>query len=195
MSQQELLNTVLKTLDQLGIGYMLTGSHASSLYGEVRVTHDIDLVVDLMPEHVPALLDAFAGDRFYLSETAVKDAIRQQRMFNLLEIATAEKVDFWLLNDSEFDQIRFARRQRFDLGEQIAFVSSPEDTILKKLHWCQESGGSEKQFHDVLRVYELQAELLDQIYLQKWVKELGVEDLWQRVLREAEPFTLPDGFM
>ncbi len=97
-----------------------------------------------------------------------------------------------MLTDSPFDQSRFARRQRIDIGGQFVDVSSPEDTILMKLLWCKQSGGSEKQFNDVLRVYELQADLLDQDYLQKWLAELGVDDLWQRVLDEAEPFLPPD---
>lgn len=45
MSQQELLRKVIQTLDEAGIQYMVTGSVASSLQGEPRSTHDIDLVV------------------------------------------------------------------------------------------------------------------------------------------------------
>jgi hypothetical protein len=47
MSQQELLAKVIRTLEQLGIEYMVTGSIASSMQGEPRSTHDIDIVVDL----------------------------------------------------------------------------------------------------------------------------------------------------
>ncbi|MEX1231130.1 MAG: hypothetical protein WEB58_12870 [Planctomycetaceae bacterium] len=191
MSQQELLTLVVATLQQLGVNFMLTGSHASSLQGEVRATHDIDLVADLSLKDVAPLIAAFQSDRFYLSRTDVEDAIRSRRMFNLLDLSTGEKVDFWILTGSPFDQSRFARRQRIDIGDQFVDVSAPEDTILMKLFWCKLSGGSEKQFNDVLRVYELQAELLDVDYLQKWLSELGVDDLWHRVLDEAEPFTPP----
>ena len=61
-----------------------------------------------------------------------------------------------------------------------------------KLLWCQQSGGSEKQLNDVLRVYELQANLLDEAYLRKWVHDLRVENLWQRVLDEADPLIPPE---
>lgn len=188
MSQQELLTDVIQTLQGLGIEFMLSGSHASSLQGEARATHDIDLVVNLTAKDVQPLIRAFQGDRFYLSESAVAEAIRAKRMFNLLEVTTGDQADFWVLTDSPFDQSRFARRQRIDLGDQSVDVSSPEDTILMKLLWCRQSGGSEKQFNDVLRVYELQADLLDPAYLKNWLAALGVEDLWQRVLDEAEPF-------
>jgi len=47
MSQQELLRKVIQTLDDSGIQYMATVSVASSLHGEPRSTHDIDLVVSI----------------------------------------------------------------------------------------------------------------------------------------------------
>lgn len=61
-----------------------------------------------------------------------------------------------------------------------------DDTILAKLKWAKLSGGSEKQFTDALRVYEVQGDKLDAQYLERWVKELGVEDLWERLKDEAE---------
>ena len=45
MSQQELLRRVIQVLDSAGIEYMVTGSIASSLQGEPRSTHDINIVV------------------------------------------------------------------------------------------------------------------------------------------------------
>jgi predicted nucleotidyltransferase len=46
MSQQALLRRVVRALDGAGVPHMLTGSLASSLQGEPRATHDIDLVID-----------------------------------------------------------------------------------------------------------------------------------------------------
>ncbi len=43
MSQQELLIRAVQALTAAGINYMLTGSLASSLQGEPRLSHDIDL--------------------------------------------------------------------------------------------------------------------------------------------------------
>lgn len=192
MSQQELLALVIARLRNLGIEFMLTGSHASSLQGEPRSTHDIDLVAKLAPEHVRPLVLAFTERRFHLSESAVAEAVQSKRMFNLLETSTGESVDFWVLTDTPFDQARFARRQRFDADGQSVDVSSPEDTILMKLCWCKLAGGSQKQWHDALRVHEMQADLLDVDYMQRWVSELELQDLWRRLLDEAEPIRLDD---
>jgi hypothetical protein len=65
-------------------------------------------------------------------------------------------------------------------------VSSPEDTILAKLRWAKLSGGSEKQFTDALRVYEVQFGKLDLNYMERWVKKLDLESLWKRLKEEAE---------
>lgn len=49
MSQQALLKRIVEALDGAGIPYFLTGSLASSLQGEPRASHDIDLVIDIAP--------------------------------------------------------------------------------------------------------------------------------------------------
>ncbi len=96
------------------------------------------------------------------------------------------QVDFWILTDEPFDHSRFARRYPEEFMGLKMQVSSPEDTILVKLRWANLSGGSEKQFTDALRVYEVQYEKLDIDYLECWAKKLDIELLWNRLKHEAE---------
>lgn len=65
-------------------------------------------------------------------------------------------------------------------------VSRPEDSILMKLRWAQLSGGSEKQFRDALRIYEIQCKNLDLSYMDSWATTLKVESLWKRIKDEAQ---------
>jgi len=94
MSQQELLGLVARVLDENGIDYMVTGSVASSVQGEPRASHDIDLVVAMPDAAIDALCAAFRAPGYYLSRDAVRDAIRRRSMFNLLSVDTGDKVDF-----------------------------------------------------------------------------------------------------
>jgi hypothetical protein len=188
MSQQDLLSKVIRALDESGCAYMLTGSFASSMQGEPRLSHDIDLVVDLRPQALPELLRIFPSPEFYLDEQSIREAIRNRTMFSLLQVSEGDKVDFWILTDDPFDIGRFTRRQHEDVLGMKLFVSSPEDTILAKLRWAKLSGGSEKQFHDALRVYEVQFGAMDMEYLGKWVEMLAIQDYWTRLLQEACPF-------
>ena len=187
MSQQELLKRVVNVLDDLKIDYMLTGSYASSMQGEPRSSHDVDLVVALGDDQAPSIFRAFPTPDYYLSMLAIEEALRDRRMFNLLELATGHKVDFWLLTDEPFDVSRFGRKRLEESQGTWLKVSTPEDTILAKLDWCQKCGGSEKQFNDALRVYELQASALDLVYMSVWAEQLGVDDLWQELQLKAEP--------
>lgn len=52
-------------LEALGLPYMVTGSTASMIYGEPRLTLDVDLVVDLPVERAAEFLSAFPESEFY----------------------------------------------------------------------------------------------------------------------------------
>jgi len=64
MSQSELLKKTIAALEAANTHYMLTGSFASSLQGEPRLTHDIDLVIAITTPGIKSLL---AGQRFHVS--------------------------------------------------------------------------------------------------------------------------------
>ena len=190
MSQQELLRKVVAVLDASDVDYMLTGSLASSLQGEPRATHDLDLVVALTPAGIDALVQSFPAPRYYLDRESIESALRSTsptRQFNLLDADEGDRVDFWLLSDEPFDRSRFSRKYIDEIQGLRVKVSRPEDTILMKLRWAEMSGGSEKQFGDALGVYELQHAQLDLAYLDQWAGTLGVDVLWQQVKNRAKP--------
>jgi len=58
---------VLDILQRLRIPYHMGGSYATAIHGVPRQTHDVDLVVDLGPDHVQELARALAGE-FYVDE-------------------------------------------------------------------------------------------------------------------------------
>ena len=129
MSQQELLGLVSNALHRRGAAYFITGSWSSSLQGEPRSTHDLDLVVELSSEQGAALMEAFSEERFYLSESAVNQAIRNRSMFNLLDSRTGDKVDFWLLTDQPWDKKRFERRIEEQILDCLLYTSDAADDL------------------------------------------------------------------
>ncbi len=164
---------------------MLTGSFASSFQGEPLSTHDIDFVVALSAASIPILVSEFPPPEFYLDQASIESAIRLRGTFNLLHASEGDKVDFWMMTNSAFDMSRFSRRKHQEVFGIPVMMSTPEDTILVKLNWAKESGGSEKQFVDALRVYEVQHGNLDMDHLTDWVKKLEIDELWNRLIQEA----------
>jgi hypothetical protein len=138
MLQQELLSRVIRCLDDLGIDSMLTGCYASSIQGEPRSTHDIDLVVSLTSDDADNFVEAFTDPEFYLSPSAMREAIERRGMFNVIHMESGYNVDFWVLKDLPFDTLRFARKRPVTAWDIVLKVSTPEDTILAKLRWARE---------------------------------------------------------
>lgn len=164
---------------------MLTGSFASSFLGRPRSTHDIDLVVDLPRRAAPLTLLEFREPDFYLSDIAVQEAIATEGMFNLIQIGTADKVDFWILKDNPLDQLAFSRRFRAEFRGDHYWFPRPEELILLKLPWYALSGQSGQQFDDALGVLRLQHDVLDLAHLDYWAMRTGLSPLLQDLRARA----------
>ena len=65
------------------------------------------------------------------------------------------------------------------------FVASPEDTIVAKVEWSQQSGGSERQRRDVAGIVATMGEQLDRAYIDRWIRELGLEEEWAVALKAS----------
>ena len=192
MKDPDLLLTVrrvVQVFDDLAIPYYIGGSIASSLYGMARSTIDVDLVADIEPRHIMALMDRLSKN-YYIDETTIVDAINRNSSFNLIHLETSIKLDVFIPRDEIYHHTAMGRRHRDTLFEEdkiieIYFCSS-EDIIINKLQWYEDGGGiSERQWLDVLGVIKVQADSLDKGYLQHWSKELGIFKLVERAFEEA----------
>ena len=60
MLEPDLFHIFVKRLNCLGIRYMITGSVASMIYGEPRLTHDIDFVIEIQKDQIEDLIIFFS---------------------------------------------------------------------------------------------------------------------------------------
>jgi hypothetical protein len=185
MDQDELLRHVVATLERLHVPYLVTGSVATIFYGEPRFTNDIDIVVQLEPGEVDALVSKFPGKEFYVSREAAQLAVQRAGQFNVIHPGSGLKVDFVIPTMDAFDHSRFRRGRRVRVAPDYeATFASPEDVILKKLQFFR-SGESEKHLRDCAGVLRITSEV-DRAYISRWADELGVEELWRRVQLRAD---------
>ena len=181
MSQLELLSAIIAALNDLEIAHMLVGSHASSFYGEARSTHDVDLVIDLEPAKIPELVSRFDPERYYFSESA----LREGRMANLIDTHSGDKVDCFILGDDPGDRRAFSRRSIQNImGIEIP-LASPEDTILAKLRWSELAGGLPQQQSDVREIFRHQRDRIEIEYLRNQAAEMGLTQVLAEFLRET----------
>ena len=184
----ELTLRVVRTLEGLGIPYVLGGSLASSLVGEPRATADIDLAIRIGPDQVAALVRALSRD-FYISEEAVEDAVRRGTSFNVVHLESVTKVDLFVLGDDVLDRRQLERRVRVLVTEdppQQLWIGSAEDQVLRKLAWYRAGGQvSDRQWRDVIGILAVQSGRLDLEELRTAAEELGLSDLVERAIAEA----------
>lgn len=183
-TQRDFLHKLIALLDEVGISYMIAGSLGSSFYGRPRATQDVDLVIAPSQNQIERLIASLDQAGYYVSKDAARDAVRHRTMFNVIDIGAGWKADLIVRKDRAFSLEEFQRRLQVEMMGQTLWVVSPEDAILSKLEWAQ-GRQSEMQYLDALGVAAAHFGSLDIEYLDKWAKELGVEDAYQRLLENA----------
>jgi hypothetical protein len=186
VEQPDILRYAVHTLRQLQIPYLVVGSFASSIWGEPRLTMDIDMVIDLRLDQVVPLCQAFPAPEFYVSESAVREAISRRRQFNVLHPTSANKIDFMIPRDDAWSRLQLTRgRLRKYDGDIDLHVCSPEDVIIAKMRFYKE-GQSPKHLRDIAGVLDIQGETLDRDYVVRWAQTLQLQEVWQTILDQAK---------
>lgn len=176
-----LFREVLERLEGNGITYMVVGSLSSIVYGEPRMTNHIDLVVDIPAAEAGKFAGLFPAERFHCPPAEILTAeIVGRGQFNLIHHETGLKIDLIVRKRSPHAVEEFARRRKVALLEGFeAYLASPEDVILKKLDFFRE-GGSRKHLADIRGI--LANTEVDDAYLKRWVKRLGLAAQWKRAI-------------
>lgn len=176
------LRDVTQKLDRLGFPYFVTGSMVTILFGEPRLTSDIDVVVALPLNGVSAFCRAFLQPEYYLDEQTISQAVTAHTQFNIIHPASGLKIDVIVPPDTPFNRGRFARSSRVPAGNDFdAPFASVEDVIIKKMEYYRE-GGSEKHLRDITGILKTQTEMVDRPYVQVWAARLGLEEIWQSIV-------------
>ncbi|MEM6275171.1 MAG: nucleotidyl transferase AbiEii/AbiGii toxin family protein [Myxococcota bacterium] len=171
---------VIRRFEDAGIDYMVVGSVASIVYGQPRMTHDMDLVIDAPGAAATRIAELFPDDEFYVPPIEVLRAEWVQKgQFNLIHHESGLKIDVIIRKSSEHAVEEFARRRRVPfIGDAKVVMASPEDVILKKLSYFRE-GGSEKHLTDIRGI--LAEADLDQPYLERWLEALSLRREWDKI--------------
>jgi hypothetical protein len=182
VEQSDLLKLTIEKLRQLEIRYAIVGSFASGIWGESRLTQDIDIVVDLKPQQVVSICNAFPDPEFYVSRTAAEEAVAHSGQFNVINPSSGNKIDFMVAGHTKWVLAQLDRSKQLAIfPDQVANVAAPEDVILGKLIYYRE-GGSEKHLRDITGILKFSGAMIDRAYLNEFAQRLGVADMWEAVL-------------
>lgn len=177
----KVLHDFVGRIESLGIKYMLTGSMAMMRYASFRLTADIDVILEFDSDDKDKFIKALEPD-YYIPPAAVERGFEMKRMFNVIHIETAFKVDCVPKKSDGFQQSAFNRREKTDYYGGEIWIISKEDLILSKLWWSKDTN-SEMQLTDIRSIMNSG---FDKIYTEKWLDDLGVRDNYFKCLKEVE---------
>jgi len=183
MHELDVIWVFLEPLNHAGIPYMVSGSVAAIFYGEPRMTHDLDLIVELDATRIGEFAELFPDEQFYCPpEVVIRTEISRDARghFNLIHHATGFKADIYPVGRDPLHQWAMPRRRLVAVDEYQVSLAPPEYVILRKLQFYQE-GGSDKHLRDIRGILEMSDQILDRAELESRVSELGLARVWEKL--------------
>jgi hypothetical protein len=188
--QRDFNRRLILALEAQGLDYAIGGSVAAMAYSEPRSTIDIDLMIRADHGRLELLVHQIESWNVYVDPVeTIEEFLTPNRMpINVVDGISGVKADLYVAQDKGLDATALARRRRLPLYEHPYFEAwflSPEDVILYKLDYYQQSQGVSikhpKDIGKMLRVFGAQLEL---DYIEKWSEQMGTNAVWRAIWDE-----------
>lgn len=158
------IQTLQRRLYDAGLPSIVIGGVAVAVWGEPRVTRDVDLKVLLGRDDAEQLLAALAPDYVSLLPDA-RQALRQQAMMFVKDTA-GTRLDL-LLADTPYDVLAIQRGRDVEIQPGVTIhVCSPEDLVIYKLISTRL-----RDHEDAQGVIRRQGSNLDDEYVLDWLRQ------------------------
>ncbi|MBW2000387.1 MAG: nucleotidyltransferase, partial [Deltaproteobacteria bacterium] len=179
-----LLTKVARHLDRVCIPYMLIGGQAVLLYGEPRLTRDVDVTLGIDLEGLPDLLQVVPEMDLRVLVEDVEQFVGKTWVLPTLDPTTQMRVDF-IFSWTDYERQAIARARVVDVeGFPVRFATA-EDLIIHKIF-----SGRPRDLEDVRTI--LLKQDVDISEVERWLTAFSQstgEDflsLFQAVLKESQ---------
>jgi hypothetical protein len=179
MPELEDFRCFLRPLEASGLPYCVTGSVAAGVYGEPRMTADIDVVLLLRIADLALFRSIFPEDDFYMPpiEVLAMETNRAHRgMFNLIQQARLVKADIFVAARDPLHAWALKMRRRIDYEGEKIWIAPPEYVVLRKLESIREAP-QHKHFRDI--AFIVKTTLLDHAFFDAQLDRLGLHAQWK----------------
>ncbi|MBU6367930.1 MAG: hypothetical protein KJT01_17075 [Gemmatimonadetes bacterium] len=185
----ELLARFALPFHRLGLPYMITGGAAAIVYGEPRLTNDLDLVVAMHPADAARVAAALAGVDTYVPPVEVLEIEAGRRVhghFNVVHGPSALRADVYVAGEDPLNAWGLAARRLITVEGQAVAIAPPEYVMVRKLQYAA-MGGGDRHLRDIHRMLERALVPMDRAALIAHAETLGVRALLARAEGWRDP--------
>lgn len=185
----DLLSRFAAPLTRLGLRYMITGGAAAIVYGDPRLTNDLDVVLAMTPDDAPRVIAAFQADDTYVPPVEVLEteaARRTHGHFNVIHGLTSLRADVYIAGDDPLHAWGLERRRTLQVGPLQISLAPPEYVIVRKLEYAAQGGG-DRHLRDIRRMLDRGLVPVDEEVIGQFAMERGVIALWNTVRERGTP--------
>jgi hypothetical protein len=161
---RDLLEKMAKAFEARSIAYMVIGGQAALLYGEPRLTADVDVTVGIAPEGLPVVLEAVRALGWQVLVEDAEAFVRRTMVLPCREEASGIRIDI-VFSQSAYEQEALRRVRRVPFGATEVCFASPEYVIIHEV-----IAGRPRDIEDCRRIW-LKNPHLDEGYIRHWLQQ------------------------
>jgi predicted nucleotidyltransferase len=164
---QNLLEAIALALDERSIPYMIIGGQAVLLYGEPRLTKDIDITLGLGIEGLDRIMAVVSALKLKPLVSNPEDFVKETMVLPVADERSGIRVDL-IFSFSPYEQQAIGRARGIRLGQADVKFASLEDVIIHKM-----LAGRPRDVEDIQSIL-LKNPDYDASYIKKYLAEFDV---------------------
>jgi len=159
-----LLEQIALGLEKRQIPYMVIGGQAVLIYGEPRLTRDIDVTLGAGPDRLADLLALAHSCSWRVLVEEPEEFVQRTMVLPLEDSQSSIRIDL-IFSFSPYERQALERVHRLGIGKATVRFAAPEDVIVHKI-----IAGRPRDLEDVRSILAKRANL-DRAYIRQWLAE------------------------
>jgi len=181
---EELICSVSAALQKRSIPYMLIGGQAVLLYGEPRLTRDIDITLGVDVDKMKNIVSLVGELDLKILPDNIETFVRETMVLPVVHAETGIRIDF-IFSFSPYERQAIGRARSVRLLDQDVCFAAPEDVIIHKIF-----AGRPRDLEDVTGILVRMPDI-EISYIRKWLHDFSaamgeeaIKERFEEIIRQ-----------
>ena len=163
---EEIICSISSQLERRNISYMLIGGQAVLLYGEPRLTRDIDITLGVDVDKLNNIISLVDDLCLKILSDNIETFVRETMVLPVVHEETGIRIDF-IFSFSPYERQAIEKARKVRMLDQDVYFAAPEDVIIHKI-----VAGRPRDIEDVRGIL-LKMPEIDIAYIRQWLKDFS----------------------